>query len=311
MKKRGRPYVYSSTVILRCFIVRLWFRLDSNNALHEFLGMDYVYNKKIMKACGLTRIPDRRTFDRRLKTISTDIKERIATMASLLIHEKMIDPYIVAIDSTLLKAKGHLWHKSSMENGIVPRSGIDTDARWGFSHTKGWVFGYKLHVISSTGLTIVPLVADFTTGNVQDNQMYNPMISSITTTTIPEEKMCYMIGDSGYDDQKLYDLSINRGFELICPVHRYEHTPADRLELIQFYESELGQAIYSWRSKSIEPLIEHIKSVFRIDPLPVRGYQKAAGIVLLSVLLYQILVYYNYKTRRSQEPKAIKHMLCS
>ena len=54
MKKRGRPYIYSSTVILRCFIVRLWFRMDSNNALHEFLGMDYVYNKKIMKACGLT-----------------------------------------------------------------------------------------------------------------------------------------------------------------------------------------------------------------------------------------------------------------
>ncbi len=121
-----------------------------------------------------------------------------------------------------------------------------------------------------------------------------------------------MIGDCGYDDQKLYDLSINRGFELICPVQRYEHTtPADRLELIQFYESELGQAIYSWRSKSIEPLIEHLKSVFRIDPLPVRGYQKAAGIGLLSVLLYQILVYYNYKTRRNQEPKAIKHMLCS
>ena len=126
---------------------------------------------------------------------------------------------------------------------------------------------------------------DFTTGKVQDNQMYNPMTSSMTTTTttIPDEKICYMIGDSAYDDQKLYDLSINRGFELICPVQRYEHTtPADRLELIQFYESELGQAIYSWRSKSIEPLIEHLKSVFRIDPLPVRGYQKAAGIVLLS-----------------------------
>ena len=313
MKKRGRPYVYSSTVILRCFIVRLWFRMDSNNALHEFLGMDYAYNKKIMKACGLTQIPDRRTFDRRLKTISTDIKERMATMTSLFEHEKMIDPYIVAIDSTLLRAKGSVWHKSSMIKGVVPRSGIDIDARWGFSHTKGWIFGYKLHVISSTGLTtIVPLAADFTTGNIQDNQMYNPMTSSMTTTTtIPEEKICYMIGDSGYDDQKLYDLSINRGFELICPVQRYEHTPADRLELIQFYESELGQAIYSWRSKSVEPLIEHIKSVFRIDPLPVRGYQKAAGIVLLSVLLYQILVYYNYKTRRSQRPKSIKHMLCS
>jgi len=140
-----------------------------------------------MKACGLTQIPDRRTFDRRLKTISTDIKERISSMGNLFVNERLVDPYIVAIDSTLLKAKGHLWHKSSMDKGIVPCSGIDTDARWGFSHNKGWIFGYKLHLISSTGSTIV----------------------------------------------------------------------------------------------------------------------------LLSVLLYQILVYYNYKTRRSQRPKSIKHMLCS
>jgi hypothetical protein len=306
-RRRGRPYVYLPTVILRCFIVRLWFRLDSNNALHEFLELDYPYNKKIMKRCGLTQIPDRRTFDRRLKTISIDIRERIATMTSLFLSERMIDPYIVAIDSTLLKAKGSVWHKSSMDKGIVPRSGIDTDARWGFSHTRGWIFGYKLHLISSTGSIIVPLAADFTTANVQDNQIYNPMISSSSLS----QETCFVIGDSGYDDHKLYDLSTKRGFELVCPVQRYEHTPADRLELIQFYESELGQAIYSWRSKSIEPLIEHIKSVFRIDPLPIIGYQKAAGIVLLSVLLYQILVYYNYKTRGSQQPKSIKHMLCS
>ena len=128
-RRRGRPYVYSPTVILRCFIVRLWFRLDSNNALHEFLEMDYPYNKKVMKRCGLTQIPDRRTFDRRLRTISTDIKARIAAMTNLFLSERMIDPYIVAIDSTLLKAKGHIWHKSSMNKGIVPRSGIDTDAR--------------------------------------------------------------------------------------------------------------------------------------------------------------------------------------
>jgi Transposase DDE domain len=306
-RRRGRPYVYSPTVILRCFIVRLWFRLDSNNALHEFLELDYPYNRKIMKRCGLTQIPDRRTFDRRLKTISIDIKERIAIMTNLFVYEKMIDPYIVAIDSTLLKAKGHVWHKSSMKNGIVPRSGIDTDARWGFSHTKGWIFGYKLHMISSTGSVIVPLAADFTTANVYDNQMYNTMTSS---SLLPKE-IGYMIGDSGYDDHSLYEVSTKRGFELVCPVQRYEHTHTDRLELIHFYESELGQVIYSWRSKSIEPLIEHLKDVFRLDSLPVRGYRDAAGIVILSVLLYQILVYYNYKTRQSQQPRAIKHMLCS
>ena len=68
-------------------------------------------------------------------------------MTCMFVCEKMINLYIVAIDSILLKAKGHVWHKSSMNKGIIPSSGIDTDARWGFSHAKGWIFGYKLHMI--------------------------------------------------------------------------------------------------------------------------------------------------------------------
>jgi Transposase DDE domain len=305
-KKRGRPYVYSPTVILRCFIVRIWLRLDSNRALHEFLELDYPYNRKVLRVCGLTKLPDRRTFDRRLKTISLDIKERISSMGNLFVNERLVDPYIVAIDSTLLRAKGHLWHKSSMIKGVVPCSGIDIDARWGFSHTKGWMFGYKLHITSSTGSLIIPLSADFTRADVQDNQIYPKITSSLP------QGVHYMAADSGYDDHKLYNLSTDRrGFELVCPVSEiYNNTSSDRLQLIEFYESELGQVIYSWRGISVEPLIEHIKDVFKIDPLPVRGYQKAAAIVLLSVLLYQIIVYYNCKTHK-EHPKAIKHMLGS
>lgn len=52
-RRRGRPYVYPTTVILRCFVVRIWLRFDSNRALHDFLAMDYYpYNRRIMKACG-------------------------------------------------------------------------------------------------------------------------------------------------------------------------------------------------------------------------------------------------------------------
>jgi hypothetical protein len=70
-------------------------------------------------------------------------------------------------------------------------------------------------MISSTGSIIVPLAADFTTANnVQDNQIYNPMISSSSSSSLSPET-CFMIGDSGYDDHKLYyDLSTKRGFEL-------------------------------------------------------------------------------------------------
>ncbi len=65
-------------------------------------------------------------------------------MGYLFIAERLIvDPSITATDSTMIKANGSVWHKSSIEKGEVPCPGIDTDARWGYSHTKGWVFGYK------------------------------------------------------------------------------------------------------------------------------------------------------------------------
>ena len=103
--------------------------MDSNRALHEYLAMDLRYNRKIMKRCGLSRVASRRTFDRRLITLSTDIKNRVTTMGELFVHENITDPCILSTDSTVIKAKGHVWHKSSMRKKVVPRSGIDTDAR--------------------------------------------------------------------------------------------------------------------------------------------------------------------------------------
>ncbi len=41
---------------------------------------------------------------------------------------------IAAIDTTLMKAKGSVWHKSSMKKGILPcPAGIDTGAKWGIT----------------------------------------------------------------------------------------------------------------------------------------------------------------------------------
>ena len=151
----------------------------------------------------------------------------------------------------------------------------------GFSHTKHWIFGYKLHITASTGSLIVIGYNRFPQADIQqDNQIY----PTITCSSSLPQGVSYMAADSGYDDHKLYNLSIGRrGFELVCPVSEIYNNTSDRLRLIEFYESELGQIIYSWRGISVEPLIEHIKDVFKIDPLSIRGYQKAAGLVLLSV----------------------------
>ena len=68
----------------------------------------------------------------RIKTVSIDIKERIVTMGCLFVLEGIVKPYIMAIDST--HSYQGSWESMAqiihMDKGIVPRSGIDKDARW-------------------------------------------------------------------------------------------------------------------------------------------------------------------------------------
>jgi hypothetical protein len=47
---------------------------------------------------------------------TTDIKQRISTMGYLFVSDGLADPSITALNNTLIKAKGPLWHKSSMKN---------------------------------------------------------------------------------------------------------------------------------------------------------------------------------------------------
>jgi hypothetical protein len=171
------------------------------------------------------------------------------------------------------------------------------------------MFGYKIHPTSTTtGDIVVPLTAsDVTiTANVQYYQMYVPLTStSFSAFSLPS--LYYIVADPGYDDKKLYrySKSIGNRFGLFS-VERYKNTSKERLELVYFYEFVLGQFTYNQRRISIELLIEHIKLVFRIDPLSVYGFQSVSAIVLWSVLLYQIMVYYNCKTKRSN-PKSIRY----
>ncbi len=137
-------------------------------------------------------------------------------------------------------------------------------------------------MVSTTNSIVVPLSADVTTANVQDNQVYQGLTSCLSSIVL--KKTHYMVADHGYDDHSLYESSMNLGFYLVCPVLRYRNTSIEKLKLVDFYESALGQAICSKRGIAIEPLIEHIKSIFRIDPVPTRGYYKVCGIVLCGVL---------------------------
>ncbi|MDE1728652.1 MAG: transposase [Thaumarchaeota archaeon] len=211
-KKRGRPYVYPTVVMIRCYVVRVWMRIPSNNCLHQYFSIGIQYNKRVMMACGLHALPDRRTFDRRFKVLPT--RQIIAKMGQIFLLEGLVDDTTASVDSSLLKAMGPVWHKSSMKKKILPIPGIDTDARWGFSKARGWVFGYKLHMSCSTGRLAVPLSAGITTANVFDPHRYGILIESIAGM------ISHVVADSIYSTKETYDSSSNKRIVLVCPIGR-------------------------------------------------------------------------------------------
>jgi hypothetical protein len=221
-------------------------------------------------------------------------------MGQRLLKEERVERDAAAVDSTILECK-KVWHKSDMEKNHIPISGIDTDARWGFSKAKGWVFGYKLHMACSTGKLAVPLSAGITTANVFDPHRYDVLIESIAGL-IP-----YVAADSIYSTKETYDSSSKKRIVLVCPIKRYRYTKGERLRHYHFFRSKKGQGIIRKRS-AIERLFDRVKDTFGISKVPVRGHPNVSSYVLTCVFVYQLAIYYNCMTGRTR-PQCVKHML--
>ena len=129
----GRPYVYSTVLMVQLSIIKSWMRCPSNNTFHYYLSIKYA-DDKLLKVCKLQQIPDRRTLDRRLSCLP--LSELVNAMGNLFILENLVETNSASVDSTMLKAKCPVHHKSDNEKGRLPIPGIDIDAQWGFPMQK-------------------------------------------------------------------------------------------------------------------------------------------------------------------------------
>ncbi|MFN3655257.1 MAG: hypothetical protein ACK4TO_08040, partial [Candidatus Nitrosotenuis sp.] len=89
---------------------------------------------------------------------------------------------------------------------------------------------------------------------------------------------------------------------------KYDSTPPEQLALVEFYESNEGQQIYSNRKISIEPLFEVLKDTFGIRVSPVKRFENVKSFVLVCVLAYQLMV---YNVTKQENPRIVKRMLCN
>jgi hypothetical protein len=137
--RRGRPRIYLDELFLKALVVMSVRRLHRVGEFLAVLEEPTVEMHQVRRMLGQGgRLPSRRTFERRLRALPETLPERIGLLGRRLVE--LLQPWshsgrAVAIDSTVLRARGGVWHKKDREAGVVPHSSIDIEAGWTKS---GW-----------------------------------------------------------------------------------------------------------------------------------------------------------------------------
>ena len=151
--RRGRPDVYADHLFLKALVVMLVRHVGTAHGLLAILAeptpqMTQV-RAHLTDAQG--RFPARRTWERRLERLGASLPVLIALLGAYLLQR--LDPWrhggrAVAIDSTVLRARGGVWHKKHRGAGEVPHTSSDTEANRTKSGWHGWVYGWLRHEVA-------------------------------------------------------------------------------------------------------------------------------------------------------------------
>ncbi len=286
--------MYSVKNIAVFFHVMVLKKITRFKTMHNFL----MNNPSLALVFGFKgSIPNRTTLARRFKGLYSFVKEQIQHMGNMLVSKKLAADNMCSVDSTMHQACGNIWHKKHKKINFIPPKlrNIDKDADWGKSEYKGWVFGYKTHLVATSAFhkVALPLYCEITPANHSDC----PTAKGIFKSFWPE-KIRYLLADKGYDDKTLRSKCLESRALLITPMRRYGHMRPERKRWLRFYRSRVGRKRYSQRAKTIEPLFSHFKGLFNIEKLTMKGLQNVQSFLSLCVWIYQTLIYYNFVYQR-------------
>lgn len=284
-------------------------RKASKSAQYRFL---HEHRSLLVAGLGLPRFPARSTYFERYRHAHALLAVALRAHAQRQIDRGRIEARCVAVDKTLLRSRGPLWHKSQRAKGQRPR-GVDAESTWSYSKHHGWVQGYGLEVIVSAAGRgpIWPLLGSVDPANWREARTFPAKIGQLP------RQVRYVLADSGYDSNahgeaiEWDEHGRRTGRRLVCPQQRrrkarrpgqrvWRETRRRRLSRWRrgrrrrFYESRGGRALYRRRGQTVEPFFEWFKSLFGLDQAVWhRGLDNNRTQILAALLAYQILLRYN------------------
>ena len=285
-RRRGHPVVYSDRLFLKALVIMIVRRLGH---VHELLSVLAEPTPEMQTLRALLtehgRFPCRRTFERRLAAIPATLPAQIGCLGRYLVDQLALwqtCARAAAIDSTVLRAKGGVWHQKDRAAGVVPHTSIDTEAGWTKSGWHGWVYGWKLHVVCTVGGVWLPLAADLTAAPEADNACAPALIRELPL------ELRFLLGDQHYRDPELDALCARRNCRLIVPKGgSYPHTDAG---------VEVRRVLHKTRSVTIENFNEQFKGIFDThQTVPTRGLIATRRFALGAIFVYQLTVLHRYQ----------------
>ena len=284
---RGRPRVYTDRLFLKALVIMLVRRLHKVNELLAVLAepTQEMANLRHLLSDDQGRFPSRRTWERRLPTLPSTLPAQIGGLGRHLVD--LIEPWsdcarAAAIESTVLRALGGVWHKKDRAAGVVPHSSIDTDAHWTKSGWHSWVYGWKLHLVCTAARVRIPLAADLTPAHAADNLEAPALMAELPWD------LRFLLGDQHSGDPELRQQCEPRGWLLVTPKGgTYPHTDDG---------TQVRSMLHKTRSIAIENFNEHFQGIFDgHGQVPTKGLTATRRFALGAVFVYQLALLHRHQ----------------
>jgi hypothetical protein len=306
----GRPPTIPDWVLGALIMVAVLKRRKSKSSQYRFL---HLHRDDLRKWLGLDRFPARSTYFDRYRRAYRLFQAALRLQGRQALREGVADGRCVAVDKSLVKARGPAWHKRQRLQGNAPR-GVDRDSTWSYSQHHGWVQGYGFEVVVTAGKqgVVLPLLAGAETASVRESRTFLQLIPDLPPVAT------HILADSGYDSNEIGEAiqwtteGKHTGRHFLCrqinggrkAKQRWRETRRRRLhrqrrELrAKYFQTAVAKRLYRQRSTSVEPFHQWFKNLFQLNEhVWHRGLDNNRTQLLAALFCYQLLLRYNHRRK--------------
>lgn len=135
----GRLPDYQDWQMALLILIAVLNRRKSKSAQYRFL---HECRAALQPWLHLQDFPARSTYFIRYRQAHRLFEQAIGLQGAKALAERVADATTVAVDKSLVAARGPVWHSHRR-----PSPGVDREAGWGYSDHDGWVWGYSFETV--------------------------------------------------------------------------------------------------------------------------------------------------------------------